>query len=327
MTLIEAIIFGLVQGVTEFIPISSSGHLSLLGRIFNTDPDAMFTLSAWVHMGSLMSVFIVMRREIMEILRDILGPRTWKIMIATIPTVIVAFLIHSRLSDIFGGHFLGYSFLITGVFLMMIVLFGRGDDKKMAARTNSEAEQAKTADTAQTAIKSETKVGQEKQHKPGADERNMPDDKNAAEKEKNTSIGIDGKEVGYLEAILAGIGQAIAILPGVSRSGSTLTALLIAKVDRKKAIRFSFLMSIPAILGGFVFDLRDLIAGEGAALETLGLGKLLVGVLASFIAGWLAMEWMLRKLKGKAFMICAVYVLVLGILVLIDQTFTQLVFN
>ena len=327
MTLIEAIIFGLVQGVTEFIPVSSSGHLSLLGRIFNTDPDAMFTLSAWVHMGTLMAVFIVMRREIMEILRDILGPRTWKIVIATIPTVVVAFLIHSQLSNIFGGRFLGYSFLITGIFLLLIVLFGRSGDKKSEARSAGKTVQAEQAAAKKVQTDSSTHNISDSDDQTAAVKVSQTDIKHTADKNSHKNNDFGGKDVGYLEAILAGIGQAVAILPGVSRSGSTLTAMLIAKVDRKKAIRFSFLMSIPAIVGGFIFDLRDLIAGEGAALATLGFGNLLVGVLASAIAGWLAMEWMLRKLKRKAFMICAVYVLILGVLVLIDQTFTQLIFN
>ena len=323
MTLLEAIFFGLIQGITEFIPVSSSGHLSLLGQIFKTDPDAMFTLSAWVHMGTLIAVFIVMRREIMDILRDIFGPMTWKIAVATVPTVIMALLLQSKLSEIFGGEFLGYSFLLTGIFLLLIVLFGQ---QKARDGQNTGDQSAHTREKNITAVKTKTDNNETtddaRQDRPQA---TVADDDEAAS-ESEISVG-GRKDVGYKEALFAGIGQAIAILPGVSRSGSTLTAMLIAKVDREKAIRFSFLMSIPAIIGGFVFDLKDLIQGEGAAIATLGVGNLIVGVLASAISGYLAMAWMLRRLKGKAFMVCAIYVLILGVLVLIDQNFTQLIFN
>lgn len=265
MSIIEAIIYGLVQGFTEFIPVSSSGHLTLLGRLFDTDPDAMFTLSAWLHMGTLIAVFIVMRREIVTIIRDIFGPKTWQIVLATIPAVIVAFALGGWLSELFGGRFLGYSFLLTGVILLAAIL------------------------------------------------RRQPQDR-------------PEREIGYREALIAGIGQAVAILPGVSRSGTTLTALLATGVERKKAIRFSFLMSIPAIMGGFVFDLKDLLGGEGAALTELGIGNLIIGVIAAAAAGWLAMEWMLRKLNRKGFRYCAIYVLILGTLVLFDQSFTRVFF-
>lgn len=265
MSIIEAIVYGLIQGLTEFIPVSSSGHLTLLGRIFGTDETAMLTLNAWLHMGTLVAVFIVMRKDIVSILRDFFGPRTLAIVLATIPAVLVALLFGGFITSLFGGQFLGYAFLLTGVLLLTTQL-----------------------------------------RKP------MPK--------------AEGKKVGYKEAIIAGVGQAVAIIPGVSRSGSTLAAMLASGVDRTKAIRFSFLMSIPAILGGFLFDLKELIESEGAAIVSLGLPSLIIGVIAAAASGWLAMEWMLRHLNRKAFRVCAIYVFVLALLVLIDQSFTGFFF-
>lgn len=271
MNLIEAIIYGLIQGLTEFLPVSSSGHITLLGRLFDTDPEVMYTLSTWLHMGTLIAVFVVMRREILAILRDIFGPKTWQIIIATIPAVVAALLLGDWLDDLFGGRFLGVSFWITGIFLMTILLVRRERDLDEV---------------------------------PAAGER----------------------EIGWKQALIAGIGQAVAILPGVSRSGSTLTALLLSRVNRKKAIRFSFLMSIPAIAGGFILDLKEMISGDGAAIEALGLGNLLFGVLAAGVAGWLAMEWMLRRLNRRGLLACAIYVFVLGSLVIVDQQITNFFF-
>lgn len=264
MSGIEAFLFGIIQGITEFLPVSSSGHLTLLGRILETEETAMLSFTTLLHAGTLIAVFIVMRREILAILKDLLGLRLRLIILATIPAVLAALLLGDWLDKLFGGHYLGWSFLVTGLALLSMLL------KKKPA---------------------------------------------------------DGqKPIGYREALIAGVGQAVAIAPGVSRSGMTLTALLWSDVGREKAIRFSFLMSIPAILGGFLLDVIDMIKGEGDALAAFGTVNILIGILAAAAAGWLTMEFMLRRLNRRGFLVCAVYVVVLGLLVLVDQRVTHLVF-
>jgi len=265
MNVWQAILYGLVQGITEFLPVSSSGHLTLLGKIFQSDESAMLSFTTLLHVGTLIAVFVVMRKEILAILKDLLGMSTRLIVLATIPAVLAAVLMGGLIERLFGGGFLGYAFLLTGVVL------------------------------AATWLSKRARSGQD-------------------------------KPVGYREALAAGVAQAVAIAPGVSRSGMTLAALLFSGVDREKAIRFSFLMSIPAILGGFLFDVIDMIQGEGAALAAFGAGNILAGVLAAALAGYLAMEFMLRRLTRRGFLVCAVYVAVLGILVLVDQNLTHLVF-
>ena len=265
MNFIEAIIFGLIQGISEFLPVSSSGHLTLLGRVFAVDEAVMLSFTTLLHVGTLISVFVVMRREIRDILRDILGKKTWLLLVATVPAVLAAILLGDWIDSLFGGHLLGYSFLATALILCLSLLWSRKSKK-------------------------------------------------------------DG-EVGYSEALAGGIGQAVAIIPGISRSGTTITALLLTGVEREKAIHFSFLMSIPVILGGFALDLIKLIRGDGSALLELGVGNIILGVLAAAVSGALVMEFMLRKLNRRGFLYCAAYVALLGILVLIDQNITQIVFR
>jgi undecaprenyl-diphosphatase len=260
-----AILFGLIQGITEFLPVSSSGHLTLFGRIFAIDQGIMMSFSTLLHMGTLVSVFVVMRKEIGEIIRDIFGRKTWVLVVATIPAILAAVLLGDWLDALFAGGMLGYSFLATALILAVSLLWRR----------------------------------------------------------KKPPVG----EVGYREAAIGGIGQAIAIVPGISRSGATITSLLLCGVERQKAIRFSFLMSIPAILGGFALDLYHLVKGEGSAVLALGIGNIVVGVLVAAFSGWLVMEFMLRKLNRRGFLYCAIYVAILGVLVLTDQTFTHLFFT
>jgi len=261
MTIAESILLGALQGVTEFLPVSSSGHLALFGRIFSIDEAAMLSLTTLLHMGTLIAVLVVMRREILAILKDLFGPKTWQLVVATIPAVIAALLLGDFLDTLFGGAYLGVSFLLTGVILLLSQL-----------------------------------------------SRRVPKPR---------------KDITLKDALAAGIGQAVAILPGVSRSGTTLTTLLLSGVARTAAIRFSFLMSIPAILGGFVLDLKDLLSGGSTAITMLGAGPIIVGVLAAGLSGWLVMELMLQKLSRRGLLICAAYVLVLGALVLIDQNLTH----
>lgn len=263
MTLLESLLLGLIQGITEFLPVSSSGHLTLFGRILEIDETAMLSLTTLLHMGTLIAVFIVMRREIVAILRDLFGPRTIHLIIATVPAVLAALLLGDFLDTLFSGGWLGVSFMLTGLILLLSL-------------TVSWREHRRNSITAR-------------------------------------------------DALTAGIGQAIAILPGVSRSGTTLTALLLSGVSRETAIRFAFLMSIPAILGGFVLDLKDLLTGSGSALSSLGVAPVLVGIVAAAASGWFVMEAMLRKLTRRGMFWFAIYVVLLGAFVLLDQNVTHLI--
>ncbi|MDD2534829.1 MAG: undecaprenyl-diphosphate phosphatase [Eubacteriales bacterium] len=264
MSIFEAILLGLIQGVTEFLPVSSSGHLTLFGRLFQTDATAMLSFATWLHMGTLISVVLIMYRELLVIIKDLFGKRMIRLVIATIPAVIAAVFFGDWLESLFSGNTLGYEFLITGVILLLTVLL------KPKQETD--------------------------------------------------------KPIGYQEALFAGIGQAFAIIPAISRSGSSIAALLWSGVNRKKAIRFSFLMSVPAILGSFLLDLVKIFKDDVPPLQGVSPIAVALGVIAAAISGYLAMNFMIRKLNDKGFLISAAYVIALGALILIDQTWIHLVF-
>ena len=301
MNFLEALILGLIQGITEFIPVSSSGHLTLFGKVFDVDSSIMLSFTTLLHVGTLIAVFIVMRKDIKSILLDIFGKMTWLIIIATIPAVIAAVLLGDLLDELFAGGSLGYSFLMTGLILLSTLMIKQD-------RSVHQAKLVRAASIQKDEISAE----------PFSD-----DCDNASEV---TAINRSPKEISYKEALIAGLGQAVAILPGISRSGSTLATLLFCKIDRKKAVRFSFLMSIPAIAGGFLLDLIKMFGGETTALTQLDPFVIIIGIAAAFFSGWLAMNYMLKKLTAKGLLVFAIYVIILGLLVLIDQNWLHLVF-
>ena len=301
MNFLEALILGLIQGITEFIPVSSSGHLTLFGKVFDVDSSIMLSFTTLLHVGTLIAVFIVMRKDIKSILLDIFGKMTWLIIIATIPAVIAAVLLGDLLDELFAGGSLGYSFLMTGLILLSTLMIKQD-------RSVHQAKLVRAASIQKDEISAESF---------------SDDSDNASEV---TAINRLPKEISYKEALIAGLGQAVAILPGISRSGSTLAALLFCKIDRKKAVRFSFLMSIPAIAGGFLLDLIKMFGGETTALTQLDPFVIIIGIAAAFFSGWLAMNYMLKKLTAKGLLVFAIYVIILGLLVLIDQNWLHLVF-
>ncbi len=264
MSIWEAILFGLVQGVTEFLPVSSSGHLTLLGRILGSDETAMLSFTTLLHAGTLVAVMVVLRQDILAILKDLLGMKLRLLIIASIPAAVVAFLLGDWLDQLFGGSFLGYAFLLTGLVLGLSLL---GKDKA------------------------------------------EPD-----------------KEIDYAVAAKAGLAQALAVVPGISRSGMTLTALFSSRIERQKAIRFSFLMTIPAVLGALLLDILALVKDGAGAVAAFGLDKIMIGIAVSGLSGYFVMEFMLRRLTRRGYLVYAIYVFILGGLVLLDQHVTHLVF-
>jgi undecaprenyl-diphosphatase len=198
LSIIEALILGVVQGITEFLPVSSSGHLVLLQQIFGIE-EPVLLFDTMVHMGTLVAVFAVLWQDIWDILRKFFQPLTLFLVIATLPAVIAALLFNKQIERAFASpSFLGFSFLITSALLLFSELLYR-------------------------------------RKKPGA-----PD-------------GSSEGKMTWLDALIIGLLQAIAIIPGISRSGATLSGGLFRGLNRDFVVRFSFLLSIPAILGALVF--------------------------------------------------------------------------
>ena len=267
MDIITAIVLGIAQGLTEFLPVSSSGHLVLLQKIFGVEEPGLF-FDIMLHIGTLLAVFVVLWKDIWEILKKIIQPLTGYLIIATIPAVIAALAFKDLIESAFeSGQFLGICFLITSA-----LLFTAEQLAKRFANKKS------------------------------------------------------GENMNWIDAVIIGVFQAIAIAPGISRSGATISGALSRKLDRDFAARFSFLLSIPAILGALVLQIKDLAKGEAAANEIIGVLPVVAGTITAAIVGFFAVKFMLKIIKEKSLYGFAIYTAAIGILVLIDQFVTRIIF-
>jgi undecaprenyl-diphosphatase len=268
MSFWEALILGIVQGATEFLPVSSSGHLVLLQKVFGiSEPVLIFNTA--VHAGTMLALIIVLRRDIWGILRRIVQPLTLHLIIATIPAVIVALLFKSRIEEAFAsGNFLGFAFLVTSALLLV------------AEKLNQGASQAKVIHPQSVRLQS---------------------------------------EMNSIDALVIGLLQAVAIIPGISRSGATVSGALSRKLDRDFAARFSFLLSIPAILGALVLQAKDLIKAGIHADETIGVLPLAAGTLSSFIVAFFSIRLALKIVREHSLKGFALYTGILGLLILADK--------
>lgn len=260
MTIWIALLLGLVQGLCEFLPVSSSGHLVLLHNLFGIEEGALF-FTIMLHVGTLIAVFAVYYKDIWRMLRQPIQKRVGMLLLALMPTVVIAILFRDVFEDAYAGGLLGIGFLLTAVILTLSDRIGKG---------------GKTTDTM----------------KP-------------------------------LDALGIGLMQGIAILPGVSRSGSTIAGGLFLGLDRQTAADFSFLLSIPAILGSVVFEAPALLKGGIGNVNWL---YVLIGMAAAAVSGYFAIRLMLRLLTGRRLLPFAIYVAILGLLVLADQCFTNFFF-
>lgn len=273
MTIIKAIILGLIQGITEFLPVSSSGHLAIAGQLMNMDPEAdnLLSFNILLHVATLAAVFIVYREDIFAMIKaffamvgdlfkgkgfgfekDMYRRLVLMLIIGTIPAVIVAL---SPLGDIIENPTL----LIIGLFLIITALLLYVSEKFEGGKKTLE---------------------------------NMT----------------------MKDAIMVGCFQALGTLPGISRSGSTIVGGLFAKLDKNVAVRFSFLLSIPAIIGAMVLDLKNLVGGvEGAA----PLSCIIVGMVVAGVSGYIAIKFLLEVVRKHSLGIFSIYCAVAGAVAII----------
>ena len=281
MKIFEAIILGAIQGITEFLPVSSSGHLVLVQRIFGVSEPALF-FDTMVHVGTLAAVFVVLWKDIWAILRRPIQPMTGFLILGTIPTVAAALIFKDGIERAFAsGGLLGFAFLFTAAALLV--------SWRLSGR-------------------------------PGKMDRMDT---------RGPDAVLPGGNMGWVDALVIGVCQAIAVVPGVSRSGLTLSGALSRKLNRDVAARFSFLLSVPAILGALVLQFKDLAGAEaGTASETggIGPGALAAGTLTAAIVGFFAVKFMLKIVRERSLWGFAIYVAILGALVLADQGATRFFF-
>lgn len=259
MSYLEAIILGIIQGLTEFLPVSSSGHLELAKAIFGDDtlPQESLTFTVVLHFATAMSTMVVFRKEVFDILKGLFQFKwneetqfTVKIILSMLPAVIIGLLFEKELEAFFGGKilFVGFMLLITALLLLL------------------------------------------------------------ADKAKHTD-----KKVSFKNALIIGISQAIAMLPGISRSGATISTSVLLGVDRTKAARFSFLMVVPLIFGKVG---KDILGGE-INFESANFGAMSAGFIAAFISGLFACNWMISLVKKSKLTYFSIYCFIVGIIAII----------
>ena len=265
MSIVQSLILGVVQGLGEFLPISSSGHL-LLCRIFlgiQTDTPAMKMLDILLHVGTLIPVIIVFWKDWIDMICHPVKNKTLLLLVvASVPTLAIYLLAKKLFPSVNGfavfdsGWFLGVAFLITAFFLLLC--------DRLDSRRREES-----------------------------------------------------KPVGFLQAIVMGVFQGIGMIPGISRSGSTILGGVASGLDKAKAAKFSFMMSAPAILGSLLMEGKDAI--ELGYYKELQLLPTLVGVLVAAVVGYLAIRFMLRIISRVPLSWFALYLALLGLLFLILQ--------
>lgn len=254
MGIIEAIILGVVQGLTEFLPVSSSGHLEIAKELLNvSEQEQNLLMTVVLHAATALSTIVIFRRDIIQIIAGLFQFK-WneeaqfsvKIILSMIPAAIVGLFFEDEIESLFGGQIVlvGSMLLLTGLLLFL------------------------------------------------------------ADKAKKTD-----KKVSILNAILIGISQAIAILPGISRSGATISTSVLLGVDREKAARFSFLMVVPLILGKMA---KDMLSGD-LVTDSSNILPLVLGFIAAFITGLIACKWMIRLVKKSQLKYFAYYCFAVGI--------------
>ncbi len=260
MQVLFSAVLGLVQGLSEFLPISSSGHLLFAEKLLGlAGYNAMNSkgLTVMLHMGTLIAVLAVFFKDWVDTFAHPVKNKTLLLLfVASMPALFAVLLFGDFIDSTFTGWFLGPAFLVTAIFLCL---------------------------TEYTAAK----------HKHAGGEINMSN------------------------SIIMGAFQAIALLPGVSRSGSTLFGGVVSGLNRRSAAKFSFMMSAPAIFASFVVEVKDVAdAGQASALFSF---DILVGVIAAAISGFLAIKYMLKLINKISFYKFAAYVAAIGIITIIFQ--------
>ncbi len=261
MDVLDAIILGIIQGLTEFLPVSSSGHLELGKAILGDDsiPKESLLFTVVLHFATALSTIVVFRKDVWQILHGLFQFKwneetrfSLKIIISMIPAALIGFMFEEELEYFFGGNvvFVGFMLIITAGLLYF------------------------------------------------------------ADKARDTE-----NKVSNLNALIIGIAQAIAILPGISRSGATISTSVLLGVDKSRAARFSFLMVVPLILGKI---LKDIWSGE-FSFDGDGVIAMSAGFVAAFIAGLAACTWMIQLVRQSKLTYFAIYCLIVGLIAISYQ--------
>lgn len=263
MSWFQALILGLIQGLTEYLPVSSSGHLTIGANLFGLNGEENLAFTVAVHVATVLSTCVILWKEIVWLFQDFFKFK-WNegtkyivnILISMIPVAIVGFFFKDQVEAIFGSGLLvvGICLLITAT-LLAFSYFAKPRQRE---------------------------------------------------------------EISPLHAFIIGIAQAIAVLPGLSRSGGTISTGLLLGNKKEKLAQFSFLMVIPPILGEALLDVKDMLeVGVETTMAGLPTVSLIVGFIAAFISGCLACKWMINIVKKGKLIWFAVYCAIVGLLAIV----------
>ena len=261
MDWLEALILGLIQGLTEYLPVSSSGHLAIGAKLFGLSGEENLAFTVAVHVATVLSTLVILWKEIVWLFKGFFKFK-WNdemkyvvnILISMIPVAVVGFLFKDTVEEIFGSGLLvvGICLLVTAA-LLAFAYFAKPRQKE---------------------------------------------------------------KISMLDAFVIGIAQAVAVLPGLSRSGSTIATGLLLGNKKEKLAQFSFLMVIPPILGEALLDTMKMVKGEDV-FGSIGMVPLFVGFLGAFLSGCLACKWMLNIVKRGKLIYFGLYCAIVGAAVII----------
>ncbi len=271
MDTLDALILGIIQGLAEYLPISSSGHIEIGRQILGIKiaGDEALQFSIVLHVATVLSTIVVLWKEFVPLITSFFGFKrdanttyVWKILLSCVPVMIVGLFFKDTVEEFFGNGLLvvGICLIATAALLSFAYFFRQGRETAAPASR--------------------------------------------------------GRDITFLDAFIIGIAQAVAVLPGLSRSGSTIATGIMLGDNREKVAKFSFFMVIIPILGEALLDAKKLIFPDEGATATMEVGyvQMLVGFLASFIVGCIACKWMLNIVKKGKLVWFAVYCLAAGLL-------------
>ena len=261
----EALILGLVQGLTEFLPVSSSGHLEIGQELLGTAGEENLTFAIVVHTATVLSTLVILWKEVAQLFKGTFTTPKWNeeknyismILVSMIPVFVVGMFFKEEVENFFGSGLLlvGICLCITAVLLYLSELLSKRREGM-------------------------------------------------------------GHEVGYKDAIIIGLAQAVAVLPGLSRSGTTIATGLLCGVKKESVTKFSFLMVLIPILGEAFLELLDMLTGE-VIVASIGIIPLLVGFLAAFASGCFACRFMINIVRRQKLIYFAIYCLCAGVFAIV----------
>ena len=273
MNFIEAIVLGIIQGSTEFLPISSTGHLTVAGKLMNLisdqNPQQWTSFIAVIQLGTLLAVFVYFWRDIISIIRDFLkdnwfnhvkfsqqtlhSKMGWYLVIATLPVVVIGLVF----KDIIEGIFTKNLYVIAASLIVLAIILALA--------------------------------------------------------EKFAKLNRKNDDLNWRDALIIGVAQAFALIPGSSRSGTTITAGLFLGFNRETAARFSFLMSIPAVAASGLLQFYQ----ATKYIDKTGFVDLIIATIVSGVVGYLSIEFLLKYLKTKSMFVFIVYRIIVGVAIIV----------